>query len=499
MDLLSFILCVLFIWTSVQGLLSIANGTKASPGKLPPGPAPLPFIGNILKLSNQPHKSLSDLAKTYGPIMTLKLGQITTVVISSSTMAREILQTQDLSFSNRFVPDAARARDHHLISVSWLPVSTQWRKLRKILNSHVFSSQKLDAQQQPRCQKVLELIDFVHSCSKAGVAVDFGQAAFRTSLKLLSNTIFSVNLIDPGSDIAQQIKELVRGAMEEAGKPNLADYFPFLRKFDIQGIRSRMEIHLGKMFGFLDSMINKRLEMRKFHGYIKSNDVLDTLLSISEENSDEIDRIHIQRLLSDLLAAGTDTTSSTLEWAMAEILHNPQTLSKAKAEIEQVVGKGKPVEESDIARLPYLQAIIKETFRLHPAVPFLVPRKVDENVEVSGFTVPKGAQVIVNVWAIGRDPSVWANHESFMPERFLGSEVDVRGRNFELLPFGSGRRICPGMPLAIRMVHLMLGSLINLFDWKLEDGITPEDLNMEEKFGFTLQKAQPLLAIPIHV
>ncbi|XP_059640970.1 geraniol 8-hydroxylase-like [Cornus florida] len=494
MDLLSFLLCVLFICTLVQGLLSIANATKTSQGKLPPGPAPLPVIGNILKLTNQPHKSLFQLAKTYGPIMTLKLGQITTVVISSSTIAREILQRQDVSFSNRFPPDAIRARNNHLYTLAWIPVSTQWRYFRKILTSHVFSTQKLDAQQQLRCQNVQELIDFVHSCSKAGVAVDIGQAAFRTSLKLLSTTVFSVNLIDPSSDMTQVIKESVRGIMAESGNPNLSDYFPVLRKFDLQGVRRRTGYHLGKMFEFLDRMINKRLEMRKFHGYIGSNDVLDNLLS----NKDEIDQIHLQSLLSDIFTAGIDTTSSTLEWAMAEILHKPQTLSKAKAEMEQVVGKGKPVEESDIPHLPYLQAIIKETFRLHPALPFLIPRTVDANVEVNGFTVPKGAQVLVNAWAIGRDPNVWANPELFMPERFLGSEIDVKGHNFELIPFGSGRRICPGMPLAIRMVHLMLGSLINSFDWKLEDGIAPQDLNMDDKFGFTLQKAQPLLAIPIH-
>ena len=199
----------------------------------------------------------------------------------------------------------------------------------------------------------------------------------------------------------------------------------------------------------------------------------------------------------DLFSAGTDTTSSTLQWAMAELLHNPEILSKAGEELRQTIGRGNTVEESDIPKLPYLQAIIKETFRLHPAVPLLLPRKAEADVEVKGFTVPKGAQVLVNAWAIGRDPSIWDNPNSFMPERFLGSEIDVRGHNFELIPFGGGQRICPGLSLAIRMVHLMLGSLIHSFDWKLEDGITPEDMNLEDKFGLTLDMAQPLQAIPI--
>ena len=207
----------------------------------------------------------------------------------------------------------------------------------------------------------------------------------------------------------------------------------------------------------------------------------------------------ISTILQDLFAAGTDTTSSTLEWAMAELLHNPDKLLKARMELQQTIGKDKQVKESDITRLPYLQAVVKETFRLHPAVPFLLPRRVEEDTDLEGFTVPKNAQVLVNAWAIGRDPNTWENPHSFVPERFLGLNMDVKGQNFELIPFGAGRRICPGLPLAIRMLHLMLASLIHSYDWKLEDGVTPENMNMEERFGISLQKAQPLQALPIRL
>jgi cytochrome P450 len=136
---------------------------------------------------------------------------------------------------------------------------------------------------------------------------------------------------------------------------------------------------------------------------------------------------------------------------------------------------------------------------LHPSVPLLLPRKAEADVEINGYIIPKDAQVLLNAWAIGRDPSIWENANLFMPERFLGSKIDVRGRNFELIPFGGGRRICPGLTLVIRVLHSMLGSLINTFDWKLEDGVKCEDMNMEEKFGITLQRAHPLRAIPILV
>ena len=207
----------------------------------------------------------------------------------------------------------------------------------------------------------------------------------------------------------------------------------------------------------------------------------------------------ISTISQDLFAAGTDTTSSTLEWAMAELLHNPDKLLKSRVELQQTIGKDKQVKESDITRLPYLQAVVKETFRLHPAVPFLLPRRVEEDTDLEGFTVPKNAQVLVNAWAIGRDPNRWENPCSFVPERFLGLNMDVKGQNFELIPFGAGRRICPGLPLAIRMLHLMLASLVHSYDWKLEDGVTPENMNMEERFGISLQKAQPLKALPIRL
>lgn len=197
--------------------------------------------------------------------------------------------------------------------------------------------------------------------------------------------------------------------------------------------------------------------------------------------------------------AGTDTVTSTIEWTMAELLHNPDLMSKAKAELEQIIGKGNMVEESHIEKLPYLQAIVKETFRLHPAVPLLLPRKAEIDLEINGYMIPKDAQVLINVWAIGRDPKLWDNANEYSPERFLGSEIDFKGRNFELTPFGAGRRICPGLPLAIRVLFLMLGLLINCFDWELEGGIKPEDMNMNDKFGLTLEKAQPVKAIPIKV
>ncbi|KAJ9147811.1 hypothetical protein P3X46_029930 [Hevea brasiliensis] len=497
--LLGSVLSLLFTLAFVQTLIFILKGSKIrSPGKLPPGPAPLPILGNLFELGDQPHKSLAKLAKIHGPLMSLRLGRVTTVVISSATLAKEVLQTLDLTFSDRTVAQAIHAHKHHQESVVWLPVGARWRNLRKICNSYIFANQKLDANQDIRLKKIQDLLADVQESCRVGAAVDVGQIAFKATLNVLSTNIFSLDLSDSSSDTVREFKEVVRCIMEEAGKPNLADYFPMLRSIDPQGIRRRMTIHFGKILDLFDRIIDQRLQLRKKQGYIPANDVLDTLLALNEHNK-EIDTNCMKCLFLDLFVAGTDTTSSTLEWAMTELLRNPKTLMRAREEIEQTIGKGNLLQESDIAKLPYLKAIIKENFRLHPAAPLLVPHKAGADVEICGFTVPKDAQVLVNAWAIGRDPSLWEDPDTFLPERFLGLDMDVRGRDFELIPFGAGRRICPGLPLAIRMLHLMLGSLINSFDWKLEDGITQESMDMEDKFGITLQKAQPLRAIAVQL
>ncbi|KAG8659331.1 geraniol 8-hydroxylase [Manihot esculenta] len=500
-SVIGYVSSLLFTLAFVASLIFVCKGSKkGSPSKLPPGPAALPILGNLLHLGDQPHKSLAKLAKLHGPLISLKLGRVTAVVISSAPLAKEVLQTLDLTFADRSIVQAVEAHEHHRVSLAWLPVGAPWRNLRKICNSYIFASQKLDANQDLRHKKIQQLLVNVHESCRVGAAVDIGQMAFNTSLNVLSTIIFSLDLTDSSLDIVRELKEVSRCIMDELGKQNLADYFPMLRKFDLQGIMCRTSNYFARIFDLFDRIIDRRLQLRRKQGYIPNNDLLDTLLTLmNEHNEEEMDRNCMKHLFLDLIVAGTDTTSSTLEWAMTELLRNPKSLLKAREELEQTIGRDRFVQESDIARLPYLKAIIKETFRLHPAAPLLLPHKAGADVEICGFTVPKGAKVFVNVWAIDRDPILWENPEYFMPERFLGSDMDVRGRDFELIPFGAGRRICPGLPLAMRMLHLMLGSLIYSFDWKLEEGITPESMDMEDRFGLTLQKAQPLRVIPMQL
>uniref|UniRef100_A0A165X6G2 Cytochrome P450 n=1 Tax=Daucus carota subsp. sativus TaxID=79200 RepID=A0A165X6G2_DAUCS len=286
--------CILLAFT----LLSIHRIRNKAAQKLPPGPFPLPIIGNIHKLGEHPHKSLTKLAQVYGPIMRLKLGRMTSIVISSSSTARQVLRKQDIAFYNRPLPDAIRALDHNKYSAVWLPVGTRWRSLRKIMGSNIFTATKLDANQHLRSQKVHDLIRYCEKCSQCGEAVDIGGAAFLTSLNLMSNTIFSKDMVDSYEDAEGKVfRDLVWNTMAEIGKANLVDYFPVLRWMDPQGIKRRLDSHLANLIKFFDVMVDERLELKR-PGYrgedTSSADVLDELLKLQESN--EIDKSLIQHM-----------------------------------------------------------------------------------------------------------------------------------------------------------------------------------------------------------
>lgn len=197
-----------------------------------------------------------------------------------------------------------------------------------------------------------------------------------------------------------------------------------------------------------------------------------------------------------MFIAGTETNSTTTEWAMTELLLNPNIMAKVRQEITEKIGAKGNIEEAEILELPYLQSVLKETMRLHLVVPLLLPHKTETDVNLSGYLIPKDTQVLVNVWGIARDPDYWKNPNCFIPQRFLGSEMDYKGRHFSFLPFGSGRRMCPGIRLAERVISLMIASLVTRFEWKLPNNIAPEELDMTDSFGITLQRASPLLVVP---
>ncbi|XVF13720.1 hypothetical protein REPUB_Repub08aG0231900 [Reevesia pubescens] len=465
---------------------------------LPPGPINFPIIGSLHRLGSHPNQSLFELAKIYGPLMTLRLGYVTTVIASSAETAKQVLQTHEQIFSDRTVPDVVASQPNPESTLAWALGDSRWRNRRRVCNTQLFTVQRLNSLQHLRHQKVEQLIEHIKKQRGSGSQVNIGQVAFATALNLMSTTIFSMDIVDPEFSTAQEFKDLVWRIMEDSATPNLSDYFPILKRFDLQGLRKHIRPSYMRLHEIFDEMIDKRMEARASDSMTRSGDLLDVLLDQCEENGSDFSRQNIKPLILDLFIAGSDTSAITTEWAMAEVLRKPKVLQKARRELIEVIGSERAVKESDMDQLPYLQAVVKETMRLHPAAPLLLPYKAKNDVQICGYTIPKDAQLLVNAWAIGRDPNYWNDPLSFCPERFLDSGLDYKGRDFEYIPFGAGRRICPGWPLAVRMVHLMLASMIHSFDWKLPQGIiNPEGLDMQEQFGMTLKKAIPLCAIPI--
>ncbi|VVB03470.1 unnamed protein product [Arabis nemorensis] len=501
MDIISGQALFLLFCSILSCLLIFTTAKSRYRSGLPPGPPRLPIIGNIHQVGKNPHQSFADLSKTYGPVMSLKLGCLNSVVIASPEAAREVLRTHDQILSVRKFNSSIRSINHHKYSVSWLPPSSdRWRLLRKLSVTHLFSAQRIEATRALRMQKVQELVSFMNESSEREEAVDISRASFITVLNIISNILFSVDIVSYDSVKSSVFKDLMISGMEAAGDPDLANFFPFLEFLDLQGNRKKMKAFAEGLFKVFLEFIDAKTAEKSLRNNIKDvsgRDFVDTILDLTLGGGSELDINDIKHLLLDMFTAGTDTSSSTAEWAMAELLRNPKTMAKAQAEIDRVVGQNGVVQESDISGMPYLQAVVKETFRLHPAAPLLIPRKAETDVEILGFLVRQDTQVLVNVWAIGRDPSTWENPLRFEPERFLGKEIDVKGRDYELIPFGAGRRVCPGMPLALKTISLMLASLLYSFDWKLPNGVVPEDLDMDETFGITLHKTNPLYAIPV--
>uniref|UniRef100_A0A0E0KYM1 Cytochrome P450 n=1 Tax=Oryza punctata TaxID=4537 RepID=A0A0E0KYM1_ORYPU len=492
--------CVILLVSFLSFLrhLLVANSGR----NLPPGPRPLPLIGNILDLDGaQPHRSMARLAERHGPLMTLRLGGAVTIVASSVDAARDVLQRHDAALSARSAPDIVRACAHDRFSMAWLPPSSpRWRALRKVCSAELFAPRLLGSQPQRhlRREKARRLVSHVArlaAAARVGGRVDVRRVVLTTLLNMLSSTVFSADLADldnhGGSEFGDKLAEFA----SSVGVPNMSDYFPVVAPLDPQRLRRRLARVLSRLHAEFDEQIERRMRERAA-GAPPKNDFLDVLLDYrSTEDGREFDRQTLRSLLTDLFTAAGDTNAITIERAMTELLRNPSSMAIAREELTQVIGTKPDLEESDISQLKYLKAVVKETLRLHPPVPFLLPRQAEKSIEIGGYTVPKGAKVLVNVWAIGHDNVVWLDPDKFMPERFLQSEVDFRGRHFELTPFGSGRRICPGLPLADHMVHLTLASLLHWFEWRLPPEVEKNGVDMAEKLGVILQLVTPLQAI----
>ncbi|KAG5232949.1 flavonoid 3'-monooxygenase [Salix suchowensis] len=466
---------------------------------LPPGPKPWPLVGNLPHLGPVPHHTMAALAKTYGPLMHLRLGFVDVVVAASASVASQFLKTHDSNFSSRPPNSGAKHIAYNYQDLVFAPYGPRWRLLRKISSVHLFSAKSLDDFRHIRQEEVAVLTG---ALTRAGpnTPVNLGQLLNVCTANALGG--------GDGDAKADEFKSMVVEVMVLAGVFNIGDFVPALEWLDLQGVAAKMKKLHKRFDAFLTNIVEEH-KVSSSSSAVRSekhNDLLSTLIALKEQpdvdgdGGGKLTDTEIKALLLNMFTAGTDTSSSTVEWAIAELIRHPHILARVQQELDSVVGRDRLVTELDLAQLTYLQAVVKETFRLHPSTPLSLPRIAAESCEIGGYHIPKGSTVLVNVWAIARDPDEWAEPLEFRPERFLPggekAEVDVKGNDFELIPFGAGRRICAGMSLGLRMVQLLTASLIHAFDWDLADGVVPEKLNMDEAYGLTLQRAVPLMVHP---
>ncbi|GMJ09184.1 cytochrome P450, family 81, subfamily K, polypeptide 2 [Hibiscus trionum] len=457
---------------------------------LPPSPLSLPFIGHFHLLRNPLYKSLAALLSKYGPVLYLRLGSRRVLVVSSPSAVEECFGKNDMIFANRPPTMAGDILMYNGRSYVWAPHGPLWRNLRRVSVVQVLSSISVQKFSSIREDEVGHLVLQLLEASAGGQKVDlkylFGVLTMNVMLKVASG-----EAADRDRKAEQTVFQEFKSIFFPSLGTNVCDFFPVLKWIGFQGIEKGLKDLYRRRDEYMQKLVDGIRLNRTLHTAAKKNpSLIEKLLSFQEEDpqffSDEV----IKATALMLFIAGTETTSVTLEWAMSLLLNHPKALEKVRAEIDSHVGHDRLLNDSDLAKLPYLRCIVNETLRLYPPAPILVPHYSSEDCMVGGYEVPKGTLLIVNAWAIHNDPSIWDEPTKFKPERFEGTLEEKEGSKF--LPFGLGRRACPGATMGIRLVLLALGAAIQCFHW---ENVGSDTVDMTPGTAPALSKAMPLEAL----
>ncbi|XP_028789560.1 cytochrome P450 71D9 [Neltuma alba] len=484
-----------FLFLLMVVYISWRSKTKNSNSKLPPGPPKVPILGNMHQIGAMPHQTLAKWAKQYGSLMHLKLGGLSAIVVSSPEMAKEVMKTHDIIFANRPFVLAADIITYGSKSMSFSPYGSYWRQMRKISTSELLTPKRVESFRPIREEEVSELVKEI-ALSEVSV-INLTKKINSMAYAMTARIAFGAKSKDQEAYIG-----LMKETLKLVGGFSLADLYPSIGVLQVlTGLRSKAEKVHREMDRILGSIVSDHQgrDAQTEKNYEKEEDIVDILLKLQKQNNPEhpLSDEMIKATILDIFSAGSGTSSKTIEWAMAELIKNPREMEKAQSEVRKVYeGKGS-VDEASIHELKYLKSVIKETLRLHPPVPLLLPRECRERCEINGYEILPKSKVMVNVWAIGRNPEYWFESEKFYPERFVDRSVDFKGADFQLIPFGAGRRMCPGVTFGVANVELSLANLLFHFDWKMPNGENPEDLDMSESFGMSVKKKYDLELIPV--
>ncbi|CAL0317438.1 unnamed protein product [Lupinus luteus] len=482
---LSFIVCISF--TVKVGKSS--KGTSKT-WKLPPGPWKLPLIGSIHHLIGYiPHHRMRELAQKYGPIMHLKIGEVSTIVVSSPEVAKEVLQTNDLNFADRPHQLGADIICYGSTDIATCPYGGYWKQLRKICTIELLGTTRVRSFQSIREEEVSKLITYISA--NTGSSINLSQKVASMTSSITSRASFGVKCKDQDAFIS-----LMRKLVILAEGFIIMDLFPSQKWLHvISGMKPKLE-KMHKQFDMIFDNIIAEVEKT---GEVETESLLSVLLNIKDHQhlGFPFTINNIKAVILDMFVAGSETTSAVIDWTMSEILKNPRVMMKAQEEVRKVFGSKGYNDETSLEDLKYLKAVIKETLRLHPPTPLLLPRECRETCDLKGYTIPVGSKVIVNAWAIGRDPEYWSEAEKFIPERFIDHPIDYKGFNMEYIPFGAGRRSCPGISFALSSIQLSLAQLLYYYNWDLPSGGVMENIEMTEALGSSSRRVSNLILVPI--
>ncbi|GAY69067.1 hypothetical protein WN943_009418 [Citrus x changshan-huyou] len=484
-------------------LFLLQKHRKNTSTKLPPGPPGLPLIGNLHQLdATNLAFCFWKLSKQYGPIFSLRLGFRPTIVISSAKLAKEAFKTHDLQFSSRPVLSGTQKLSYNFLGLTLTPHYNSWREMRKKFVTHMLSANRTEQFRQVQTDEIFRMIEKISklSAAPAAAADDYvsSEAPINLSeiaMTLIRNIIFRVGFgkrfEDEGTAAVSRLHSVFAETQAMVGRLFFKDCLPFVGCWldSLTGWNRRLRNNFSDCDKVYQQLIEDHLDPKR-PKVAEQEDLIDVLLAEMKTADDHQTFDSIKSTIMENIAA-TDTIKVTLEWAMTNLMKNREAMKKVQKEVRYVVKDKGFVDEDDLQRLEYLKAVVKETMRFQPAGQFLL-RETTEKCVIDGYHIPAKTTVFVNVLAIGRDGQVWDKPDEFIPERFVGSNIDMGGQNFEFIPFGAGRRICAGSPIAMPIVELALANLLYKFDWKMPHGMKIDDLDFEATPGLTQHKKKPL-------
>ncbi|CAN6694502.1 unnamed protein product [Malus baccata var. baccata] len=466
----------------------------------PPSPRKLPVIGNLHQLGPHIHRSLNSLAQRHGPLMLLHFGSVPVLVVSSDDAACEIMKTQDITFANRPKNIFFKKVCYNFKDVATAPYGEYWRQVKSVCVLNLLSNKRVRSFSIVREEETESLITKISQSSTSTSSVVNLSEMLET---LTNDVVCRVALGAKYSNRGERGKVFKKLSSELSilmSRIHIGDYIPWLAWVSrLNGLDAKFD-NLAKRF---DEFLEMVVQEHTGDALIKNEDqkdLVDILLCLQKERGDDslIDGVSIKAIILNMFLGGTNTSFTLMEWTMSELLRHPQIMEKLQNEVRGIVGnKTDIITEDDLVGMHYLKAVIKETLRLHPPVPLLLPRMSSQDATINGYSIKANTHVIVNAWQIGRDPKSYNNPEEYEPERFLNSTLDYKGNDFHYIPFGAGRRGCPGVQFAMAVQEIALANLVHKFDWALPNAARGEDLDMTESTGASVRRLYPLKVVAI--